>query len=187
MNLIEVQINGLFLTQNQASGIILKEISGDRSLPIIIGEYEAQSIALGLEHIKPPRPITHDLVVKILETVEASVESVVVTELKNNTYYAVIRLMLSGEILEVDSRPSDALAVAARQEVPIYVNDEVLQQAALDSVEMEKGAVSNEEVTQTKAERIMNLKKKLDKAVEKEDYEEAARLRDEIKKVEGLQ
>ena len=93
MNLIEVQINGLFLTQNQASGIILKEISGERSLPIVIGEYEAQSIALGLEHIKPPRPITHDLIIKLLKTLQAEVESIVVTELKNNTYYAVIRLI----------------------------------------------------------------------------------------------
>ena len=187
MNLVEVQINGLFLTQNQASGIILKETAGERSLPIIIGEYEAQSIALGLEHIKPPRPITHDLIVKILNTVNATVESVVVTELKNNTYYAVIRLIFEDEIVEVDSRPSDALAVAARKDVPIYVNDEVLKQAALDSTEMEKGTISNEEVAQTKTEKILNLKKDLEKAVEKEDYEEAARLRDEIKRVEGLQ
>ena len=140
MNLIEVQINGLFLTQNQASGIILKELKGERSLPIIIGEYEAQSIALGLEHIKPPRPITHDLLVGVLNTIGANLESVVVTDLKNNTYYAILRLLFGGQILEVDSRPSDALAIAVRKEVPIFVNDEVMQKAALESSELEDGA-----------------------------------------------
>jgi len=82
--MIEVNVNGIFLTQSQASGIILKEKNGERTLPIVIGEYEAQSIALGLENIKPPRPITHDLTLSILESCGVTMDSVLITELKNS-------------------------------------------------------------------------------------------------------
>ena len=87
--MIEVKVNGLFLTQQQSSGVILKEIGGEQTLPIIIGEYEAQSIALGLENIAPPRPITHDLLLNMLEAMDAKIERVIVTDLKNNTYFAI--------------------------------------------------------------------------------------------------
>lgn len=90
--MIEVNVNGIFLTPTQASGILLKEKNGERTLPIIIGEYEAQSIALGLEDIKPPRPITHDLTVNMLNTCKITIENVLITELKENTFYAVIHL-----------------------------------------------------------------------------------------------
>ncbi|HFE63664.1 MAG TPA: hypothetical protein ENK14_04510 [Caldithrix sp.] len=182
--MIEVKINGLFLTQSQASGVILKELHGDRTLPIIIGEYEAQSIALGLEKIKPPRPITHDLTLRLLETLGAKIERIVVTELKNNTYFAVIYLRRKVKVYEVDSRPSDAIALAVRQNIPIYVEDEV----------MEKGAYTAEEIRDVeegrmviKEDRLEKLKKELQEAVENEEYERAAKIRDEIKKLESRQ
>ena len=100
--MIEVNVNGIFLTQSQASGIILKEKNGSRTLPIVIGEYEAQSIALGLENIKPPRPITHDLTLSILESCGAKIDSVLITELKNNTYFAVIRLRKKLKYWDID-------------------------------------------------------------------------------------
>jgi len=180
--MIEVKINGLFLTQSQASGVILKEIKGERTLPIIIGEYEAQSIALGLEKIKPPRPVTHDLTLNLLDSLTVEIERIAVTELKNNTYYAVIYLRQDSKVLEIDSRPSDAIALAVRKNVPIFVAEEV----------MEKGAYTAEEVQDIqegridfKEDRIEKLKSELQEAVEKEDYEKAARIRDEIKKLES--
>lgn len=182
--MIEVKINGLFLTQSQASGVILKEIHGERTLPIIIGEYEAQSIALGLENIKPPRPITHDLTLNILDTLGAEIERVVVTELKNNTYYAIIFIRHGGTLYKVDSRPSDAIALAVRQNIPIYVEEEV----------MEKGAYTPDEIQELdenqgayQEDRLEKLRRELQEAVEKEEYEKAARIRDEIKRLESQQ
>ncbi len=182
--MIEVKINGLFLTQSQASGVILKEIQGDRTLPIIIGEYEAQSIALGLENIKPPRPITHDLTLNLLETLGAKIDRIVVTELKNNTYYAIIHLRKKMKLFEVDSRPSDAIALAVRENIPIFVEEEVMDKGAYTSDEIqdvEEGKVNLQE------DHLDKLKKDLQQAVEKEDYEKAAKLRDEIKRLESRQ
>lgn len=195
MKLIEVQVNGLFLTQNQASGVILKELYGDRALPIIIGEYEAQSIALGLENIQPPRPITHDLLVNVLESLGAALESVVVTDLKNNTYYAILKLNHHGQSLEIDSRPSDAIAIAVRKNVPIYVSEDVMIRASIFDSEIEKQAEDDDQMVSFKnkdefeplapTSRIEQLKEELEKAVEREDYEKAAKLRDEIKRLES--
>jgi uncharacterized protein len=160
----------------------LKEMNGDRTLPIIIGEYEAQSIALGLEKIKPPRPITHDLALNMLDMLTAEIERIVVTELKNNTYYAIIYIRQNSKLHEIDSRPSDAIALAVRRNIPIFVEEEV----------MEKGAYTPEEVQDTESSkldlgevRLEKLKSELQEAVEKEDYEKAARIRDEIKKIQS--
>ncbi|MBN2365800.1 MAG: bifunctional nuclease family protein [Calditrichaeota bacterium] len=180
--MIEVKINGLFLTQSQASGVILKELKGDRTLPIIIGEYEAQSIALGLEKIKPPRPITHDLALSMLDSLMANIDRIVVTELKNNTYYAIIYLTQDSKKYEIDSRPSDAIALAVRRNIPIFVEEEV----------MEKGAYTPEDVQDTEGsplnlaeDRLQKLKNELQEAVEKEEYEKAAKIRDEIKRLQS--
>ena len=162
--MIEVLVNGIFLTQSQASGIILKEKSGERTLPIVIGEYEAQSIALGLEKIKPPRPITHDLTLNILESSGIKLDSVLITELKNNTYYAVLRLSRSLKFWDVDARPSDAIAMAVRSTIPIFVDEEVMTIGSYEPEEVEKegkeeqfGSVTNE---------LENLKKQLQKAID---------------------
>ncbi|GAB4343773.1 MAG: bifunctional nuclease family protein [Calditrichia bacterium] len=182
--MVEVKINGLFLTQSQASGVILKELDGERTLPIIIGEYEAQAIALGLEKIKPPRPITHDLTLNLLSTLGAEIERIVVTELKNNTYYAVIHLRRESDYYEVDSRPSDALALAVRLDVPIFVEEEVLEKGGYTPEEIEEGETGQFEMKQ---DRLEKLKAELQEAVENEEYEKAARIRDEIKKLESRQ
>ncbi|TFG98668.1 MAG: hypothetical protein E4H13_09675 [Calditrichales bacterium] len=180
--MIEVSVNGIFLTQAQASGIILKEKNGDRTLPIVIGEYEAQSIALGLENIKPPRPITHDLTLSILESCGAKMDSVLITELKNNTYYAVIRLKRKLKFWDIDARPSDAIAMAVRNEIPIFVDEEVMNSGAYEQDEGIDGAGA---VTlDTIANKLDDLKENLQKAVENEEYERAAELRDQIKKIE---
>jgi bifunctional DNase/RNase len=181
--MIEVNVNGIFLTQSQASGIILKEKNGERTLPIVIGEYEAQSIALGLENIKPPRPITHDLTLSILESCGVTMDSVLITELKNNTYYAVIRLKRKLKYWDVDARPSDAIAMAVRSTIPIFVDEEVMNVGSYEPDEEEKETKNYafESVTS----QLDQLKSELQKAVESEDYERAADLRDQIKKIES--
>jgi bifunctional DNase/RNase len=181
--MIEVNVNGIFLTQSQASGIILKEKNGERTLPIVIGEYEAQSIALGLESIKPPRPITHDLTLSILESCGVTMDSVLITELKNNTYYAVIRLKKKLKYWDVDARPSDAIAMAVRTTIPIFVDEEVMNIGSYEPDEEEKETknFAFESVTN----QLDKLKADLQKAVESEDYERAADLRDQIKKIES--
>ncbi|KAA3612515.1 MAG: hypothetical protein D8M58_20340 [Calditrichaeota bacterium] len=183
--MIKVNINGVFLTQSQSSGILLKEAEGDRTLPIIIGEYEAQSIALGLENIKPPRPITHDLTCKLLDTCGINLESVLITELKDNTFFAIINVRADKQtLLEVDSRPSDAIALAVRNNTPIYVNETVMDQAAY--ITEEKEDVSNRSyIFKSKTTDIDRLKEDLKKAVDNEEYEKAAALRDKIKNIES--
>lgn len=182
--MIEVKINGLFLTQSQASGVILKEMNGDRTLPIIIGEYEAQSIALGLEKIKPPRPITHDLALNMLDMLTAEIERIVVTELKNNTYYAIIYIRQDSKLHEIDSRPSDAIALAVRRNIPIFVEEEVMEKGAYTPEEVQDAESSKLDLSEVRLEK---LKTELQEAVEKEDYEKAAKIRDEIKKLQSRQ
>ena len=184
--MIEVNVNGIFLTQSQASGIILKEKNGSRTLPIVIGEYEAQSIALGLENIKPPRPITHDLTLNILESCGAKIDSVLITELKNNTYFAVIRLRKKLKYWDVDARPSDAIAMAVRTTIPIFVDEEVMNVGAYEPEENDAGVAEEDPKTYgTVADELEKLKEDLKKAVENEEYERAAEVRDNIKKIES--
>lgn len=182
--MIEAKINGLFLTQSQASGVILKEIDGERTLPIIIGEYEAQSIALGLENIMPPRPITHDLLLNMLETLDAKIERVIISDLRSNTYYAIIQVRSQARMYDIDARPSDAIALAVRQNIQIFIEEEVMRKGAYDAKEVED---LGERQIDTHQDQLDRLRKELDEAVEKEDYEKAAKLRDHIKKLESRQ
>lgn len=181
--MIEVSVNGIFITQTQASGIILKEQTGNRALPIVIGEYEAQSIALALENLTPPRPITHDLMANILQQLDLTMESVIITELKENTYYAIIRLRRDVEVIEVDARPSDAIALAVRLGASIYVNEEVMDEAAY--IPEEKEIDQKDFLFKSDSDELERLKKELKKAVEKEEYEKAAQIRDKIRKLES--
>lgn len=182
--MVEVRVNGIFLTQTQASGIILKEQHGKRTLPIVIGEYEAQSIALALENLKPPRPITHDLTANMLEMIGITMDSVLITELKDNTYYAIIRLRHDVEVIEVDARPSDAIALAIRLGSSIFVNDTVMDQASYIPEEDEAEDTKNY-LYKSNADELESLKQDLKKAVENEEYEKAAELRDKIKRLES--
>ena len=181
--MIEVRVNGIFLTQSQASGIILKEKEGNRTLPIVIGEYEAQSIALALEDLKPPRPITHDLTVNLLDSVGVSIESVIISELKENTYYAIIRLQKDLETMEIDARPSDAIALAVRLGTNIFVNETVMDQASY--IPEDKESDDKNYLFKSATDNLDELKEQLKKAVDSEEYEKAASIRDQIKKLES--
>ena len=109
--------------------IILRETEGERVLPIWIGVFEANAIALQIESVQTPRPMTHDLLKSAIQGLEASVEKVLITDLKENTFYAIIYLKHQGRMMPIDSRPSDAIALALRTGSPIFVNAEVIDKA----------------------------------------------------------
>ena len=111
--------------------VILKDVQGDTVLPIWVGLYEANAIALEIEKATPPRPMTHDLLRNLIFSLNAAVLKIVVTELKNDTFYAVIWMEQDGETVSMDARPSDALALALRSDCPIYVSEDVIRIAKL--------------------------------------------------------
>lgn len=206
---IQVDIFGLSLTPSISGGgyaIILKEVAGNRRLPIIIGQYEAQSIALELEGIKPPRPLTHDLLKEVIEAFGYSVNYIIINELKDSTFYAKIKFD-SSSLEEMDSRPSDAIAIALKFGAPIYVNTEIMDEVGFipdydeqvlpkqegsefedhsdePSPEQIKSKPVETKNLSNKEKKLLQLKSELDEAITKEDYEKAAHLRDEIKKLE---
>ena len=125
---VEMKIRGMMV--DPASNmpiVVLKDVNGTAILPIWVGVYEANAIALEIEKVATPRPMTHDLIRNLLFGLETGVKKVVVSDLKDDTFYAVIWLERNGEMIAVDSRPSDALAVALRLDCPIYVEESVLK------------------------------------------------------------
>jgi bifunctional DNase/RNase len=192
----KIQCEILGLSSSPSTGgayaILLKEVHGNRRLPIIIGAFEAQAIALEIEGIKPPRPLTHDLLKQVIDTLGAAVMEVIIDELRENTFYAKIVLEVSGLNNEVDARPSDAIALAVRTQSPIFVSDSVMEAAAfLPSEEGEKGedlgkqskGEREEEIPMTKEAKLESLQNKLKEAIAAEEYERAAKLRDDIQKL----
>jgi len=125
---VEMKIRGLMMDPvTNMPIVLLKENDSETVLPIWVGIYEANAIALEIEKVSTPRPMTHDLLRNLLIGLDATVIKVVVSELKDDTFYAVIWLDRGGEVVSIDSRPSDALALALRMDCPIYVEDEVLK------------------------------------------------------------
>lgn len=188
MNEERVQVDIIGLTTSPASGgayaLLLKEIEGERQLPIIIGQFEAQSIALEMEGIKPPRPLTHDLIKNIIDTLGLEITDVVINDLREGTFYATITV--DGQ--QIDSRPSDAIALAVRCGIPIYVSEKVMQEASFlpdieEEPQGERFRPTSRQVDD-KESKLEFLRKQLKEAVEKEDYETAARIRDAIRKIE---
>jgi bifunctional DNase/RNase len=196
---VQVEILGLSASPSAggAYALLLKEVFGVRRLPIIIGQYEAQSIALEMEGIKPPRPLTHDLLKSVIDNLGATINEIIINELRENTFYAKIKLEIATMTNEIDSRPSDAIALAVRTGAPLYVAEEVMKIAAFipssedsddefnetanpPSESEKKGPKKN--LSETK---LAQLKDLLREAIEKEDYERAVKLRDEITKLGG--
>jgi bifunctional DNase/RNase len=142
---VEMKIRGLMMDpMTNMPIVVLKDVSGDSVLPIWVGIYEANAIALEIEKVTTPRPMTHDLIKVLLMGLDTSVKKVVVSELKEDTFYALIWLERAGKLMSVDSRPSDALALALRHDCPIYVDDSVLQSSRNSATVSEK--VNNEEL-----------------------------------------
>jgi bifunctional DNase/RNase len=136
---IEMKIRGLMMDPvTQLPIVILKDVGSETLLPIWVGVFEANAIALEIEKVATPRPMTHDLIRNVLSGLDTFVHRVVVTELKADTFYAVIWLERDGKIISVDSRPSDALALALRADCPIYVDEEVIRTSKSSSAESER-------------------------------------------------
>ncbi|PSQ64596.1 MAG: hypothetical protein BRD32_05490 [Bacteroidetes bacterium QH_2_64_74] len=196
MDFTRVDIIGLSTSPSSggAYALVLGEVEGNRRLPIIIGAFEAQAIALELEKIQPPRPMTHDLLRDTFEAVDVEVTEVVIDELREGTFFAKIHYRHDGEEQQLDSRPSDAVALAVRVDAPIFVAPMVLDEAGIVAEDesdisslaeqAEETSVEEEEMGGTELEK---KQKKLEKAVEEENYERAAELRDEIQRLEKEQ
>lgn len=171
------------LVSNVGFVVLLKGVSDARSLPIFIGAVEAQSIALWLNKVDVPRPLTHDLLKNVLDYLECRLGRVEVSDLKDGTFYAKLILDTGGTERAMDSRPSDAINLALRLEAPIYVDEKVMNEAGRVFPD-EKGG--EETGTPPRSDRtpgvptVESLQHQLDKAIREERYEDAARLRDEI-------
>lgn len=142
---VEMKIRGLMMDPvTNMPVVVLKDVGSEMVLPIWVGIYEANAIALEIEKVTTPRPLTHDLIRNLLHAVDARVHKIVVSELREETFYAVIWLELEGHVISVDSRPSDALAVALRMDCPIYVADDVLKASKQASASADR--ISQEEL-----------------------------------------
>jgi bifunctional DNase/RNase len=142
---VEMKIRGLMMDPvTNMPIVILKDVNGNTVLPIWVGVYEANAIALEIEKVATPRPMTHDLIKNLLMGLNTSVKKVVVSDLREETYFALIWMEQDGETISVDSRPSDALALALRLDCPIYVEEQVLKTSKVTTTTAEK--VTNEEL-----------------------------------------
>ncbi len=142
---VEMKIRGLMMDPvTNMPIVVLKDVNGSAILPIWVGIYEANAIALEIEKVSTPRPMTHDLIKILLLGMNAGIRKVVVSELKDDTFYAVIWLDRDGDLISVDSRPSDALALALRLDCPIYVEETVLKSSKLAASVSDK--VNNDEL-----------------------------------------
>ena len=192
--MVEMEIFGLTTSTRTASAyaLILIEVGGNRRLPIIIGAYEAQAIALEMEQIKPPRPMTHDLTMQIITDLGGQIEHVVVHHLKEGTYYANISIKGPIPHHEIDARPSDAIALAVRFSCPIYVDELVLEEAGVEHEDnpTKEGHTnptkkSSKHITEEEKNPFELLHEQLQIAIETENYEKAASLRDQIQRLKG--
>lgn len=204
MDLIRLHIRGISYSQTQtgAYALILEEDFGKRKIPVIIGSFEAQSIALALEKdITPPRPITHDLFTTFARSFHIIVKAVFIYKLKDGIFYSNILFQNrdTDEEIEIDSRTSDAIALAVRFEAPVYATKEILEKAGV-YMEMNEEELSNESTFEKALDTIENqlnindiedsfahltdfeINDLISKAIENEDYETAAKLRDELVK-----
>jgi bifunctional DNase/RNase len=153
--MVEVTIDSVRVSlMSQHRIVVLKEAGSTRYLPIWIGPFEADAITIELQNVEVARPLTHDLLKSTIEKLGAEIVQVSITELKNDTFYAEVALKVDGRRLEIDSRPSDAIALAVRSQVPVYVAEEVMEQAAITpepDLETGAGEASEGETTEKQA------------------------------------
>ncbi|MDT3738013.1 MAG: bifunctional nuclease family protein [Candidatus Kapabacteria bacterium] len=203
MEKVQLVVLGLSASpaSNNAYALILKEVDGDRRLPIIIGAFEAQAIALEMEGVVPPRPMTHDLLKNIIDHYDATLSEVFINDMVDGTFYS--KLIFDSHGFELDSRPSDAIALAVRCNAPIFVTSAILDETGLtphgddphnldqfddddDDMQFLKKDIKNPKGIKPKS-RIETIQFELEKAIKDENYEKAASLRDELKKITDSQ
>lgn len=194
-----MEILGLSSSQSQSGSfaLVLGEKPGKRRLPIIIGMFEAQAIAIEIEKIIPNRPMTHDLFKSFAGSFNFTIKEIIISDLKEGVFFAKIVCENDNKFIEIDSRPSDAIAIGLRFNAPIYTYEAILSEAGIElSDEEEEEPDIQKELAQIQPKKdkpttspeelkdvsVDKLKEMLDKAIEQEDYEKAAKIRDEINK-----
>jgi len=198
MKKIELEIIALShsVTQSHSFAVVLGEVGGTRRLPIVIGGFEAQAIAVALDNMKPSRPLTHDLIKTVCDTFEIELEHVFITKLLDGVFYSNLICRKGNDTFEVDSRTSDALALAVRFDCPIYVEETILEEAGVEADpnsetsigappgEKEPSALANPKTPPANYSEMSStdLQAQLKHAIDNEDYELAARIRDELNK-----
>lgn len=186
MKNVELNISALNASTSSTGNfvMVLQEINSTRRLPIIIGLQEAQAIAVALEQMHPVRPLTHDLFLNTLTLLKANLQHVKICNIKDGTYISVIVIKdINQEIIEIDSRTSDAIALAIRQKCPIYINDNLLSEMAV--TEPAEGKIFSDKRGQLEQYSLEELYDILTNLLEKEDYESATIVRDIISKKES--
>jgi hypothetical protein len=190
---IKIEILGLSSSQSQTSGsfaLVLGEVDGERRLPIIIGMFEAQAIALEIEKIVPNRPMTHDLFKSFAVGFGFEIEHIIISDLKEGVFFAKIVCSDGIKTVDIDARPSDAIAIGIRFSVPFYTYEKVLSEAGIiltDDEEIDDELEDEVLTDKPKGDRLQDysldkLQKMLDEALGNEDYERAAKIRDEMNK-----
>jgi bifunctional DNase/RNase len=193
--LVELEILGLSSNHSQSGSftLVMGEVEGSRRLPIVIGMFEAQAIAIEIEKIIPNRPMTHDLFKSFANSFNFEIDRIVISDMKEGVFYAKIQCHNESSEVEIDSRPSDAIAIAVRFDSPVFCSEKVMSEASIEFSEEEKkeeksspktGAqkVSSKKENSLKDFSLDKLNQMLEKAITNEDYEKAARIRDEINK-----
>jgi len=193
MNKIKLEIVGLSYSQTQsgAYALVLSEVNGNRRLPIIIGGFEAQAIAIELEKMVPTRPLTHDLFKNFATTFNIQVKEVVIYNLVEGIFYSKLVCELNGEVTEIDARTSDAIAIGVRFKCPVYTFENILSSAGIlldeisesdDDALFSESEEAEEAVDSISTVSIEELENQLNEAIANEDYELASKIRDEINK-----
>ncbi len=193
---IKLEILGLSSSQSQTGSfaLVLGEKDGKRRLPIIIGMFEAQAIAIEIEKIRPNRPMTHDLFKSFAHEFDYTIREIIISNLKEGVFFAKIVCESQDKVIEVDARPSDAIAIGLRFEAPIFTFEKILSEAGIefsgdedaDLEEMKPDLIDKSDPKKKghsmQDDSIEKLNESLKKAIEKEDYEQAAKIRDELGK-----
>jgi uncharacterized protein len=194
--LVELEILGLSSNHSQSGSftLVMGEVGGSRRLPIVIGMFEAQAIAIEIEKIIPNRPMTHDLFKSFAENFNFEIQKIRISDMKEGVFYAKIECKSQASLTDIDSRPSDAIAIAVRFNAPIFCSEKVMAEAAIEFTEEDKKSeeklepkgpvqkVSTKKEGSLKDYSLDKLNQLLEKAINNEDYEKAARIRDEINK-----
>ncbi len=193
MKKIELEIVALShsITQTHSYAVVLGEIKGQRRLPIVIGGFEAQAIAVALEHMQPSRPLTHDLMKNFMNSFGVELQEVIISDLQEGIFYSKLVCYTENDTIEIDSRTSDALALAVRFGCPIYTYEHILENAGIlmddtTSKKEKKESIGHEEASSDREDLsslgIEELHKLLNEVLEQEDYIRAISIRDEINK-----
>jgi bifunctional DNase/RNase len=191
MHKVELEIIALShsITQSNSYAVILGEVGGNRRLPIVIGGFEAQAIAVALENMQPSRPLTHDLMKNFMTSFDVALQEVYICDLQEGIFYAKLVCFTANDTIEIDSRTSDAIALAVRFGCPIYVNNSILETAGIENEGSEKNITTassivsdptdENDLASMSFEALNNL---LNEVLEQEDYIRAIDIRDEIAK-----